>query len=197
MTKSAPFTQAQVKRSIAAAKKCGLRVVGIRPDGTVIVYDGEAPIAEAICSALGLETEQHDHNPWDDVATFDEWKSRDEARKPDHVIASYQAPLVGEAWRRHLEKWKEWVRGRPLGLREKRALRELSAIKGRPPRHIKDAGPGTMDRLEARGFVKPVGEAKPGYFPLYEITAAGETEWRKICDQRIESGLIPARQLTY
>jgi hypothetical protein len=34
-----------------------------------------------------------------------------------------------------------------------------------------------MDKLEARGFVRATGEVKPGYFPIYEITAEGETEW--------------------
>jgi hypothetical protein len=33
MTARLPFTQSQVRRAIAAARKAGLRVVGIRPDG--------------------------------------------------------------------------------------------------------------------------------------------------------------------
>jgi hypothetical protein len=41
MTRLPPFTQAQVKRAIAAAKKAGLRIIGIRPDGTIIVHDGK------------------------------------------------------------------------------------------------------------------------------------------------------------
>lgn len=43
MTKALPFTQATVRRAIAAAHRSGLRVVGIRPDGTVIVDGGENP----------------------------------------------------------------------------------------------------------------------------------------------------------
>jgi len=39
MTRAIPFTQATLRRAIAAARKAGLRVVGIRPDGTVIVED--------------------------------------------------------------------------------------------------------------------------------------------------------------
>lgn len=44
MSRAIPFTQAKVTRAIAAARKAGLRVVGIRPDGTVLVQEGDAPI---------------------------------------------------------------------------------------------------------------------------------------------------------
>lgn len=40
-----PFTQTAVSRAIAAAKKAGLHVVAIRPDGTVIV--SEKPVDPA------------------------------------------------------------------------------------------------------------------------------------------------------
>ena len=43
MTKAVSFTQASVRRAIEAAHKAGLRVTAIRPDGTVIVNDGENP----------------------------------------------------------------------------------------------------------------------------------------------------------
>jgi hypothetical protein len=39
-----PFTQARLKRAISAARAAGLRVIGIRPDGTVLVQEGDAPI---------------------------------------------------------------------------------------------------------------------------------------------------------
>jgi hypothetical protein len=45
MTRAIPFTQAKVTRAIAAAQKAGLRVIGIKPDGTVLVQEGDAPIA--------------------------------------------------------------------------------------------------------------------------------------------------------
>lgn len=45
MTARLPFTQARIERAIAAARKAGLRVTGIRTDGTLIVQDGEAPVA--------------------------------------------------------------------------------------------------------------------------------------------------------
>lgn len=41
MTKPLPFTQASIRRRIAAARAEGLRVTGIAPDGTVLVDDGE------------------------------------------------------------------------------------------------------------------------------------------------------------
>jgi hypothetical protein len=40
-TKRARVRQAQVRRMIQAARREGLRVAGIKPDGTVVVYDQE------------------------------------------------------------------------------------------------------------------------------------------------------------
>lgn len=40
MTARARYTQAQIRRAIQAAKKEGLPIAGVRPDGTVII--GEA-----------------------------------------------------------------------------------------------------------------------------------------------------------
>lgn len=45
MTARASFTQAAVRRAIAAAEKAGKRVTGIRADGTVLVQDAGAPVA--------------------------------------------------------------------------------------------------------------------------------------------------------
>lgn len=42
MTARAAHTQAQIRRAIQAAKKEGLPIAGVRPDGTVII--GEASI---------------------------------------------------------------------------------------------------------------------------------------------------------
>lgn len=41
MTKPLAFTQASLRRAIVAAQKEGLRVTGIRPDGTILVNDGD------------------------------------------------------------------------------------------------------------------------------------------------------------
>ena len=43
MTRALPFTQAGLRRAIKAARKAGLRVKGIAPDGTVLVSDGDNP----------------------------------------------------------------------------------------------------------------------------------------------------------
>lgn len=182
MTKRAAFTQAQVVRAIAAAKRAGLRIFGIRPDGTVIVHDADGPVEDALRVALGCKAELEAVSPWDDVSAVDEWKPQVELRAP-HVAASGKIPLTPKLRRDRVEKWKDWVRGRPLGVLEKRALKELFLMKGQPPRHIKGAGPGTMDKLKARGFVRPVGEIKPGHFSMYEVTKKGAEEWLKICDE--------------
>ncbi len=38
------ITQAQVRRMIQAARREGLRIGGIKADGTVITYEGENPL---------------------------------------------------------------------------------------------------------------------------------------------------------
>jgi hypothetical protein len=44
MTKRAIFTQADIRRAIKAAQSVGLRIAGVRPDGIVIVHDGDNPL---------------------------------------------------------------------------------------------------------------------------------------------------------
>ena len=44
MTKRARVTQAEIARAIRAAKKEGLRIYGVRPDGTVLVAEPDAPV---------------------------------------------------------------------------------------------------------------------------------------------------------
>jgi hypothetical protein len=46
MTRALPFTQASVRRAVRAARQAGLRVTGIRPDGTLIVQDGDKAPAD-------------------------------------------------------------------------------------------------------------------------------------------------------
>ena len=41
-----PYTQRQIERAIKAAMACGLRVVGVRPDGTVLTEAGTASVPE-------------------------------------------------------------------------------------------------------------------------------------------------------
>jgi hypothetical protein len=62
MTRPLPFTQASLCRAIRAARKEGLRVAGIRPDGTLIVHDGADTIAD------GLLVDQDEMpSKWEDV----------------------------------------------------------------------------------------------------------------------------------
>lgn len=55
MTAKLPFTQASVRRAIAAARAAGLRVVAIRADGTVIVCDGDRDITCILKAGIGDE----------------------------------------------------------------------------------------------------------------------------------------------
>lgn len=43
MSRALPFTKASVMRAITAAQCSGLRVTGIRPDGTVLTDSGDKP----------------------------------------------------------------------------------------------------------------------------------------------------------
>ncbi len=43
MTKTTSFTQASLRRAIEAARKAGLRVTAIRPDGTLIIDEQDNP----------------------------------------------------------------------------------------------------------------------------------------------------------
>jgi len=62
MTRPLPFTQAGLCRAIRAARKEGLRVAGIRPDGTLIVRDS----ADAIADDL-LVDQDEPPSKWEDV----------------------------------------------------------------------------------------------------------------------------------
>lgn len=53
MTKPASPTQTQVRRMIKAARREGLGIAGIKPDGTIIVYNGvENPLVPVDHPAL-------------------------------------------------------------------------------------------------------------------------------------------------
>jgi hypothetical protein len=56
MTRSIPFTQASLRRAIEAARKAGLYVTGIKPDGTILVSDKLRDDSEK--PANGLERER-------------------------------------------------------------------------------------------------------------------------------------------
>jgi hypothetical protein len=62
MTRAFPFTQASLRRAIEAARKAGLSVTGIRPDGTLIVHEGTEAVAD------NFSTEQTEMvSKWEDV----------------------------------------------------------------------------------------------------------------------------------
>jgi len=65
MTKRLPFTQASLRRAITAARKEGLRVAGIRFDGTLLVNDGDNRFSDI--ARLAPEAEATEPSKWTDV----------------------------------------------------------------------------------------------------------------------------------
>jgi len=46
MSRAIPFTKAQIKRAIEAARESGLRVKGIAPDGTLLLEERDSQSGE-------------------------------------------------------------------------------------------------------------------------------------------------------
>lgn len=67
MTAALPFTQAGVCRAIKAARKAGMRVTGIRPDGTVIVSDGEPDGSMPPVALAESGSQDASASKWDDL----------------------------------------------------------------------------------------------------------------------------------
>jgi biotin operon repressor len=68
VTKSIPFTQQAVRRAIAAARKEGLHVLAIRPDGTVLV--GKEPLAATnLVPTAPLNEDEAERAIWENVKT--------------------------------------------------------------------------------------------------------------------------------
>jgi hypothetical protein len=66
MTAKAPATEMTIRRAIAAARKAGLYVLAIRPDGTVVV--GERPINSAdVVPAAPRSAEEAERAIWENV----------------------------------------------------------------------------------------------------------------------------------
>jgi hypothetical protein len=60
VTATAACTQATLRRHIEAARKAGLTVFGIRPDGTLLVSDGDNPALDALRGDMTAhDTEVH------------------------------------------------------------------------------------------------------------------------------------------
>lgn len=66
MTARLPFTQAAVRRAITAVHKAGLRVKEVKPDGTVVVQDGENAPDRVPDSSTGAQTAKAP-SKWEDV----------------------------------------------------------------------------------------------------------------------------------
>jgi hypothetical protein len=65
MSRPLPFTQASLRRAIDAARKAGLRVMSIRPDGTIVVHDGEN--APGVVPESGLDAQVIRPSKWEDA----------------------------------------------------------------------------------------------------------------------------------
>jgi hypothetical protein len=76
-------------------------------------------------------------------------------------------------------EWEAEVRSRPLGKRERAALRAFYEAQNEPPQYIKGTGLDTTERLAARGFVAVV-EKRGDRVPFYRITADGRAAWLKL-----------------
>jgi Mrp family chromosome partitioning ATPase len=63
MTRALPFTEHSMRRAITAARKAGLRVTGIRANGTLFVQDSADPVAELAAQAQPSEAP----SKWADV----------------------------------------------------------------------------------------------------------------------------------
>ena len=63
MTAKIPFTQATVRRAIAAARAEGLHVLCIRPDGSVVVGENPIPIGDILPPAPA-SVDQAEYERW-------------------------------------------------------------------------------------------------------------------------------------
>jgi len=68
MTRPLPFTEASIRRAVNGARKAGLRVIGIRADGTIIVQDGDDDLADLVASSPPPQTEPL-YFKWEDAET--------------------------------------------------------------------------------------------------------------------------------
>lgn len=65
MTKCVTATQAQIRRNIKVARDAGLFIVGIRPDGTIVLSQGgENPLVPV--DHCGLKPAGSDEGRWGD-----------------------------------------------------------------------------------------------------------------------------------
>jgi hypothetical protein len=65
MTRALRFTEAGLKRAIRAAQHSGLQVVGIRPDGTLLLKDGDK--SEGSVAAASFDENTQTRSKWSDI----------------------------------------------------------------------------------------------------------------------------------
>jgi hypothetical protein len=173
MTKLLPSTQAAgVKRAIAAARASGLRVLGIRPDGTVITW----PANESLPNGFVLAFADQPLN----LQPIPSSSKKFDVQAATKLMAS--GPIVlaeGKMWAE--ASWKEHVCASPMKKRERDALELMCSFGPRVVLYheIKGAGLTTMKRLEARGFVVAVQHGLERV-PDYTLTLEGKHEWERI-----------------
>ena len=66
MTVKALATQTSIQRAIRAARKEGLHVLGVRPDGTILTGESPIPVNELVPSVPEDETEK-EKRFWENV----------------------------------------------------------------------------------------------------------------------------------
>ncbi|WP_128948986.1 MarR family winged helix-turn-helix transcriptional regulator [Bradyrhizobium guangzhouense] len=137
---------------------------------------------------------------WDDkrASGRDAPKRQDEQRQQtdpvsDPLVAAYDRFMRGEITFDQLPpgrypngmriyavgEWEAIVRSQPLNRLERAALEAYFERKGTIS-YERGAGPRTIERLEARGFVQVVQTREDGREPYYGITPAGEAEWLRL-----------------
>lgn len=65
MTRALPFTETSLRRAMRAARKAGFKVIGIRPDGTVVLDDGDSSRHEVAGGRLDVQA--MGASKWEDV----------------------------------------------------------------------------------------------------------------------------------
>jgi hypothetical protein len=65
VTRALPFTEAGLKRAIRAAQHSGLQVIGIRPDGTLLLKDGDK--SEISVAAASSDENTETPSKWSDI----------------------------------------------------------------------------------------------------------------------------------
>ena len=128
------------------------------------VWDIRA-LDDAFDALPGDET-QVDLGPWGDSspASVDAAQIRNKYTPP--IVFKPLAP--GE--------WERQIRAGPLGKRERAGLAAYYDARNEKLSYIKGAGIGTIERLEARGFIA-VAEVRGDRVPFYRITPEGEAAW--------------------